>query len=173
MAVGAGAGRDILWAPWRMAYVSAENEGEYENGTGCVFCDLPALGDDARALILHRGEHCYVVMNAYPYASGHLMVIPFQHLDRITDLPHAALVEMMDLARTAQMALEDAMHPHGFNLGMNQGAAAGAGIADHLHLHVVPRWSGDTNFMTAIGELRVMPQSLDETYAALKPGFRA
>jgi ATP adenylyltransferase len=159
-----------MWAPWRMAYVSAEHDHEFE-GPRCVFCDLPALGDDARALILDRGEHCFVVLNAYPYASGHLMVVPFAHVDRLTDLTAAARAEMMELARTAQEVIAGAMAPHGFNLGMNQGAAAGAGIADHLHLHLVPRWSGDTNFMTSTGDVRVMPQSLEETYAALKPGF--
>ena len=159
-----------MWAPWRMAYVSAEHDHEFE-GPRCVFCELPALGDDARALILDRGEHCFVVLNAYPYASGHLMVVPFPHVDRLTDLTAAARAEMMELARTAQEVIAGAMAPHGFNLGMNQGAAAGAGIADHLHLHLVPRWSGDTNFMTSTGDVRVMPQSLEETYAALKPGF--
>jgi len=159
-----------MWAPWRMAYVSAENGDEHE-GPGCIFCDLPAQDDDVRTHILARGEHCFVILNAYPYASGHLMVVPYAHLDRLTDLPTHALIEMMEFARTAQTALDGAMHPHGFNIGMNQGAAAGAGIADHLHLHVVPRWSGDTNFMTTIGDLRVMPQHLDETYAALRPGF--
>jgi len=161
-----------MWAPWRMAYVSAENGDEHE-GPGCIFCDLPAQDDDVRTHILARGEHCFVILNAYPYASGHLMVVPYAHLDRLTDLPTHALIEMMEFARTAQTALDGAMHPHGFNIGMNQGAAAGAGIADHLHLHVVPRWSGDTNFMTTIGDLRVMPQHLDETYAVLRPGFSA
>lgn len=161
-----------MWAPWRMAYVSAEHDHEFE-GTGCVFCDLPAQGDDARALILARGQHCFVIMNAYPYASGHLMVVPYSHLDRLTDMPQDAVAEMMELARTAQVVLSEAMHPHGFNLGMNQGSAAGAGIADHLHLHLVPRWSGDTNFMPVTGDVRVMPQSLEETYAMLKPGFPA
>jgi ATP adenylyltransferase len=159
-----------MWAPWRMAYVSAENDHEHE-GPRCVFCDIPAQGDDARALILARGAHCFVVMNAYPYASGHLMVVPYAHLDRLTDLTPDATIEMMDLARTAQGVLSMAMGPHGFNLGMNQGSAAGAGIADHLHLHLVPRWSGDTNFMPVTGDVRVMPQSLEETYAMLKPGF--
>ena len=161
-----------MWAPWRMAYVSAENDHEYE-GPRCVFCDLPAMGDDAQALILARGEHCFVILNAYPYASGHLMVVPYAHLDRLTDLAPEAVVEMMDLARTAQDVLQGALKPHGFNLGMNQGAAAGAGIEAHLHLHLVPRWSGDTNFMPVTGDVRVMPQSLEETYALLKPGFDA
>lgn len=161
-----------MWAPWRMAYVSAEHDLEFE-GPRCVFCDLPAQGDDARALILARGQHCFVIMNAYPYASGHLMVVPYSHLDRLTDMPQEAVAEMMDLARTAQEVLSEAMHPHGYNLGMNQGSAAGAGIADHLHLHLVPRWSGDTNFMPVTGDVRVMPQSLEETYEMLKPGFPA
>lgn len=150
--------------------MSAENDHEYD-GPGCVFCDLPALGDDPQALILARGAHCFVVLNAYPYASGHLMVVPYAHLDRLTALPPDAVVEMMDLARTAQEVLQGALGPHGFNLGMNQGAAAGAGIEAHLHLHLVPRWSGDTNFMPVTGDVRVMPQSLDETFALLKPGF--
>jgi ATP adenylyltransferase len=161
-----------MWAPWRMAYVSAEHDHEFE-GPRCVFCDLPMQGDDARALILARGEHCFVIMNAFPYASGHLMVVPYAHLDRLTDLTPEALAEMMELARAAQQVLSDAMKPHGFNLGMNQGSAAGAGIADHLHLHLVPRWSGDTNFMPVTGDVRVMPQSLEESYALLKPGFGA
>ncbi len=153
-----------------MAYVSAEHDHDDE-GLACIFCDLPAVGDDAQALILARGTHCFVIMNAHPYATGHVMVAPYAHLDRLTDLPGDALVEIMELARVAQIVLEDAMHPHGFNIGMNQGAAAGAGIADHLHLHVVPRWAGDTNFMTVIADLRVMPQHLDETYALLHPRF--
>ena len=155
-----------------MAYVSAEHDHEFE-GPRCVFCDLRMQGDDARALILARGEHCFVIMNAFPYASGHLMVVPYAHLDRLTDLTPEALAEMMELARAAQQVLSDAMKPHGFNLGMNQGSAAGAGIADHLHLHLVPRWSGDTNFMPVTGDVRVMPQSLEESYALLKPGFGA
>ncbi|MBL6634138.1 MAG: HIT domain-containing protein [Thermoleophilia bacterium] len=155
-----------------MAYVSAEHDHEFE-GPQCVFCELPAQGDDVQALILARGQHCFVIMNAYPYASGHLMVVPYSHLDRLTDMPPDAVAEMMELARAAQVVLSEAMHPHGFNLGMNQGSAAGAGIADHLHLHLVPRWSGDTNFMPVTGDVRVMPQSLEETYAMLKPGFDA
>ena len=161
-----------MWAPWRMAYVSAEHDHEFE-GPQCVFCELPAQGDDVQALILARGQHCFVIMNAYPYASGHLMVVPYSHLDRLTDMPPDAVAEMMEFARAAQVVLSEAMHPHGFNLGMNQGSAAGAGIADHLHLHLVPRWSGDTNFMPVTGDVRVMPQSLEETYAMLKPGFDA
>ncbi len=153
-----------------MAYVSAEHDHD-DDGRHCIFCDLPAVGDDVQALILARGTHCFVILNAHPYVTGHMMVVPYAHLDRLTDLPGDALVEIMELARVAQIVLEDAMHPHGFNIGINQGAAAGAGIADHLHLHVVPRWAGDTNFMTTIADLRVMPQHLDETYALLHPRF--
>lgn len=155
-----------------MAYVSAEHDHEFE-GPRCIFCDLPAQNDDVRTLILARGEHAFVIMNAFPYTSGHLMVVPYVHVDRLPALPAPALTEMMSLAQQAQVVVDDAMHPHGFNIGMNQGVAAGAGIADHLHLHVVPRWTGDTNFMPVMGDVRVMPQHLDETYALLRPGFAA
>lgn len=155
-----------------MAYVSAEHDHEFE-GPRCIFCDLPAQNDDVRTLILARGEHAFVIMNAFPYTSGHLMVVPYVHVDRLPALPAPALTEMMSLAQEAQVVVDDAMHPHGFNIGMNQGVAAGAGIADHLHLHVVPRWTGDTNFMPVMGDVRVMPQHLDETYALLRPGFAA
>lgn len=155
-----------------MAYVSAEHDHEFE-GPRCIFCDLPAQNDDVRTLILARGEHAFVIMNAFPYTSGHLMVVPYIHVDRLPALPAPALTEMMSLAQEAQVVVDDAMHPHGFNIGMNQGVAAGAGIADHLHLHVVPRWTGDTNFMPVMGDVRVMPQHLDETYALLRPGFAA
>lgn len=161
-----------MWAPWRMAYVGAEHDDALHE-RGCVFCDLPALGDDRAALILARGEHCFVIMNAYPYASGHVMVVPHAHVNRLTDLDERAVADMMALARSAQEVLSQAMRPHGFNLGMNQGSAAGAGIEDHLHLHVVPRWHGDTNFMPVTGEVSVMPQALEETYAVLRPGFPA
>ncbi len=155
-----------------MAYVSAEHDHEFE-GPRCIFCDLPAQNDDVRTLILARGEHAFVIMNAFPYTSGHLMVVPYAHVDRLPALPAPALTEMMSLAQQAQVVVDDAMHPHGFNIGMNQGVAAGAGIADHLHLHVVPRWTGDTNFMPVMGDVRVMPQHLDETYALLRQGFAA
>ncbi len=155
-----------------MTYVSAEHDDAFD-GPACRFCALPAMGDDDGALILTRGEHCFVIMNAYPYSTGHLMVIPYAHVDRLTDMTAEATAEMMDLTRAAQTVLTEAMGPHGFNLGMNQGSAAGAGIEDHLHLHLVPRWTGDTNFITVTGDIRVMPQGLDETYAILKPGFGA
>ena len=169
-----GAGRpggpDIMWSPWRMAYISAEHKGAYEDAPACVFCDLPAQGDDARTSILHRGEHAFVIMNLYPYNNGHLLIVPYAHVDTLAALGAATLTEMMTLAQRAQGVLEDRMRPQGFNMGINQGKAAGAGIADHLHMHIVPRWVGDTNFMPVLGDVRVMPQHLEETYALLAPG---
>lgn len=161
---------DIMWAPWRMSYVGADPA---ERNPGCVFCELPAQADDAAAYILHRGRLAYVIMNRYPYNNGHLMVVPFAHVPSLTDLASEAAVEMMDLARRSQDVVQEAMRPQGFNVGMNQGRAAGAGIEEHLHLHLVPRWVGDTNFMPAIGHTRVMPQHLDESYELLRRGFAA
>lgn len=163
-------GPDIMWAPWRMAYISGEHEHGFE-GPRCVFCTLPARDDDARSYILHRGERCFVIMNLYPYNNGHLMVVPYAHVDSLLALDAETTAEMMALTQRAQTVLTDTMHPHGFNVGMNQGRAAGAGIADHVHLHILPRWVGDTNFMPAIGDCRVMPQHMDDTYDLLKPGF--
>jgi ATP adenylyltransferase len=163
-------GPDIMWAPWRMAYVAAEHDEQYD-GPACVFCRLPALEDDARSYILHRGQRCFVVLNLYPYNNGHLMVIPYAHVDTLRDVDEAAAAEMLQLVRRSQQVLTDAMGPQGFNIGINQGRAAGAGIADHIHMHVVPRWAGDTNFMPVLGDVRVMPQHLDDTYAALRGGF--
>lgn len=159
-----------MWAPWRMAYIEREHQDGY-TGSQCPFCALPAQNDDARTYILHRGENAFVIMNLYPYNNGHLMTVPYAHHSSLADLDAATLGEMMVLAQRAQAIIDAAMHPHGYNLGLNQGTAAGAGIADHVHLHVVPRWAGDTNFMPVLGDLRVMPQHLDETYALLRPGF--
>lgn len=157
-----------MWAPWRMDYVTG---GEARRSRGCVFCDLPAQGDDTAAYILLRGRLAYVIMNRYPYNNGHLMVVPYTHVASFTDLEAEAAAEVVELARRSQSVVQEAMGPHGFNLGMNQGSAAGAGIEEHLHLHLVPRWVGDTNFMPAIGDTRVMPQHLDDTYALLRAGF--
>jgi ATP adenylyltransferase len=162
---------DIMWSPWRMAYIAAEHKGAYEDAPRCVFCDLPAQDDDARTYILHRGERAFVIMNLYPYNNGHLMIVPFEHTDTMAALDLDTLAEMMALAQRAQAVLEERMRPQGFNLGVNQGRAAGAGIADHVHMHLLPRWVGDTNFMPALGDVRVMPQHLDETYALLVGGF--
>lgn len=162
--------REIMWSPWRMAYIAAGNSAPPAPGA-CVFCDLPAAGDDEAAYILYRGRRAFVIMNLYPYNNGHLMVIPYAHVDTLTALDEATLTEIMVLAQRAQTVIQERMHPQGFNLGMNQGRAGGAGIAEHVHLHVVPRWAGDTNFMPVVGDVRVMPQHLDETFALLRPGF--
>ena len=157
-----------MWAPWRMKYVSSPHG---ERPEGCVFCDLPAQGDDTATYILRRGRSAYVIMNLYPYNNGHLMVVPYAHESALPALDAAVVHEMMELTRVSQLVVQDAMRPQGFNLGMNQGRAAGAGIEEHLHMHIVPRWIGDTNFMPAVGDTRVMPQHLDETYALLRKRF--
>ena len=163
--------REIMWSPWRMSYVTADKTPTADGA--CVFCDLPAQGDDEAAYILYRGRRAFVIMNLYPYNNGHLMVIPYAHVDTLTALDEPTLTEMMVLTQRAQTVIQERMHPQGFNLGMNQGRAGGAGIAEHVHLHVVPRWAGDTNFMPVVGDVRVMPQHLDETFALLRPGFTA
>jgi ATP adenylyltransferase len=149
-----------LWAPWRLSYVTGARP------EGCVFCHHLTQTDED-ALIVHRGEHCYVVLNLYPFGSGHLMIVPFRHVAAPRDLSAEERVEVWELLDRALAAIEQALGAHGHNVGFNLGAAAGAGIADHLHLHVVPRWSGDYNFMPVLADIRVMPQYLAETRAAL------
>ena len=141
--------------------------GRKDGARGCIFCDKPAEDRDAENLILHRGRTNFVILNAYPYNNGHLMVVPYRHLHRLSELTPEENGEMLSLAALMTEVLGDVSHPEGFNLGMNLGAVAGAGIADHLHLHVVPRWSGDTNFMPVVGDVKVMPEALDQVYAKL------
>lgn len=162
-----------MWAPWRSTYVGREHAGEYEKPEVCPFCRLPASGDDRTALILHRGRHAFVIMNLYPYNNGHLMVVPFAHVDDLRALEAPALAEFTGLIQRCEDALDDAMGPEGFNVGINQGRAAGAGIAEHLHAHVIPRWIGDTNFMPAVNDTRVIPQHLTETYDLLHARFNS
>jgi ATP adenylyltransferase len=157
---------DYLWTPWRYHYVAS-----IDKKTGCVFCDLPQSGDDASALIVHRAEHNFIVLNAFPYTSGHVMVVPFAHVDRLNLLSEAAAEEMMSLVRRLEKILMESYGPDGVNLGMNIGKAAGAGVASHIHMHVLPRWIGDTNFMTVVGETRVLPEALEDTYRRLKEKF--
>lgn len=159
---------DTLWSPWRFRYVSEGTKSER-----CIFCDK-AAGDTARdreELILHRGRSNFVILNLYPYTTGHAMVAPYAHVAHLADLDAATLSEMMELAQRLQLALEAAYHPEGYNLGMNLGRCAGAGVADHLHLHLLPRWTGDSNFMTVIGETRVHPEELLTTYDKLARSF--
>lgn len=157
---------DYLWTPWRYAYVSTADKAPE-----CVFCHLQSMGDDERALIVHRGQHNFVVLNAFPYTSGHSMVVPYQHLDRLGKLPAEALCEMTELTRRLERIYFEEYHPDGVNLGMNIGKAAGAGVAGHIHMHVLPRWVADANFMTVVGETRVLPELLAETYSRLKQAF--
>ncbi len=138
----------------------------------CIFCDAardPA--DDDRNFVLHRGAHTFVILNLYPYISGHLMIAPYAHLGELDAAPKEATDEIMDLTKRCQTALREIYHPQGFNLGMNLGRAAGAGIADHIHMHLMPRWSGDTNFMTSVAETRVLPEDLATTYRKLREKF--
>ena len=156
---------DRLWAPWRLSYVTAPPAPVTE----CVFCDTRS-GRDID-LVLFRSEHCYVILNLYPYNNGHLMVVPNRHLSTLEALNGEEQSELIRLTRLSEMALNDAYQPHGINVGINLGKAAGAGIENHLHIHLVPRWSGDTNFMTAVGETRVLPEDLAATAARLRPIF--
>jgi len=157
---------DYIWTPWRYAYMSAAGKVE-----GCVFCELPKKNDE-EALILHRAEHCFVILNAFPYTSGHAMVVPHAHLDRLEKLPQPAAHQMMDLSQKLEGLLREVYQPDGVNLGMNIGAAAGAGVAGHIHMHVLPRWIADANFMTVVGETRVLPEDLKTTWKRLREGFR-
>jgi len=154
---------DYLWTPWRYAYVTTA-----EKTSGCIFCDLPKLGDDAAARIVHRSPHCYIVLNTFPYTPGHVMIVPFAHLDELQKLPPAAAHEMMDLSQTMEKVLRQLYNPDGVNLGMNIGKAAGAGVAGHIHMHALPRWVADANFISVIGETRILPETLDLTYKRLK-----
>jgi ATP adenylyltransferase len=149
-----------LWAPWRAQYVSASKSRE------CIFC-AAAAGREPR-LVVQRGERCFTMLNAFPYASGHLLLAPYRHVAQLEELDEQETGELLGLARQALLALREVMSPAGFNLGLNLGEVAGAGIRDHLHLHVVPRWQGDTNFMPVIADTRVISQALDATAQALR-----
>ena len=159
---------DRIWAPWRLAYVK---DASKDTDQDCIFCAKPAAGDDESNLIVHRGERCFVMLNLYPYTNGHLMVAPYQHVAGIQDLPPETTAEMMAFAQRAIEVLKAKYEPHGFNVGFNQGRVAGAGVEHHIHMHVVPRWGGDTNFMPVLADTRVMPQTLDQTYEALAGTF--
>jgi len=158
-----------LWSPWRSKYIASGVDSYAE---GCVFCKIAADSDaDASNFVLHRGEQAFVLLNLYPYITGHLMIVPYLHTSEFDSVPKEITDEMMDLAKRSQRALREVYSPSGFNLGMNLGSAAGAGIADHIHIHVLPRWSGDTNFMTTVGESRVIPEALEVTYQKVKEKF--
>lgn len=159
---------DRLWAPWRMQYIKGIDKQEH----GCVFCLKSDNSKDQENLILYRGTHCFVLMNLYPYNNGHLMIIPYLHTSDLAQLDKETTFELWECLGRAQRALSDAFCPDAFNIGMNIGRAAGAGIDQHIHMHIVPRWNGDTNFISIIGDTKVISQGLNETYAALLPYFR-
>ena len=159
---------DRIWAPWRLAYVKDASKDDEQ---GCIFCTKPAEEDDRENLIVHRGERCFVLLNLYPYTNGHLMIAPFEHVAGLEGLPAETTAEMMALARRAIEVLNAKYEPHGFNVGFNQGRVAGAGVEHHIHMHVVPRWGGDTNFMPVLADTRVMPQTLEQSYEALVGKF--
>jgi ATP adenylyltransferase len=156
-----------LWSPWRMAYIDSGPDGE----DGCVFCDHLAEGDDAHANILYRGKSTFVILNAFPYNSGHLMVAPLRHVADTSDLSPPEQSELMEVTCKSVEIVRAVLGAHGFNVGMNLGGVAGAGIPGHLHMHVVPRWGGDTNFMPVVGETKVLPELLDQTRGRLQPYF--
>ncbi len=151
------------WAPWRMSFLLGPKQ------KGCVFCELPKQRTDSENLILFRGRHCFVILNKFPYNNGHLMIVPYQHTKDLSEMPTSTHTEMMLLVTRAVKILEETMGPQGMNLGMNLGAAGGAGIRDHLHMHVVPRWAGDTNFMPVLADTKVLVEHLSSTYDRLAP----
>jgi ATP adenylyltransferase len=158
-----------LWAPWRMAYIA----GIEKKDEGCIFCSKPKqdVSCDRDNLLLYRGERCFVMMNLFPYNNGHLMIIPYKHTSDILYVDMEAAAELWELVCRCKVALSAVMNPEGFNIGMNLGRPAGAGIDQHVHMHIVPRWNGDTNFMPVLGETKVISQALNDTYDALYPHF--
>jgi ATP adenylyltransferase len=153
-----------LWAPWRMEYIGQAREGKDQ---GCIFCEKPKEGDDEKALIVARSERSFAMLNRYPYNTGHLMVAPFRHVGELEEVEDDESLDMQRLMQRCVKALKEAMQPDGFNIGMNLGVVAGAGIPDHLHWHVVPRWQGDTNFMPVVAGSKVLPEALEKTVRTL------
>jgi len=184
---------DYLWTPWRFAYVTfadrparrgvPEQLEAWQGDLGCVFCNMiaaidhaidhgmdPDQAESAAGLVL-RAEYCFICLNAFPYTSGHVMVVPYLHLDRLANLPLVAAQEMTHLAQQTERVLDKVYSPQGFNFGMNVGQAAGAGVAAHIHLHAMPRWIGDTSFMTSVAETRTLPEDLETTWRRLRAAF--
>ena len=157
-----------IWAPWRLDYVK---DASKDSADECIFCAKPSEDDDEANLIVHRGDRCFVILNLFPYTNGHLMVSPYEHVASLPELDAETLAEMMALAQQAMRLLEERYSPHGYNVGFNQGRIAGAGVEHHIHMHVVPRWGGDTNFMPVLADTRVMPQTLEQTFETLRGGF--
>lgn len=159
---------EYLWSPWRMKYIQSNKEQD-----GCVFCLAQELQDSPENLIVHRGKRAFVILNRFPYTSGHLMAVPYDHQATIIDLEGDTRAEMMELSNQCILVLKKVYRPQGFNVGINIGGAAGAGIREHVHMHIVPRWNGDTNFMSALGDTRVLPETLEETYWRIRKMWEA
>jgi len=159
---------EILWTPWRYPYIKKAGK---EKG-GCIFCEALSLGDDRKALILARGRYNFLILNLYPYNSGHIMVAPMEHIASFYQYGKEESEEFIELAKLSVKVLEEVYHPEGFNIGMNLGRPAGAGVVDHFHLHIVPRWNGDTNFMSTVGGVRLIPEDITATYEKLHPRFK-
>jgi len=157
---------DFIFSPWRYTYIK-----EADAASECIFCSLPKAGDDRKANIVYRAEHNYIILNAYPYTNGHVMIVPFAHLDEYRKLPTSTAQEMTALCQRMEGVLHELYQPQGINLGMNIGKAAGAGVAGHIHMHMLPRWGADANFMTTIGETRVLPEALELTYEKIRAKF--
>lgn len=157
---------DVLWSPWRYDYITGSGGSRT---SGCVFCDiLSSAAPDDEKFIVKRAAFNFIILNIYPYGTGHLLIVPYEHIAELDKADKATTDEMMDLVKSSKAALGDVYSPDGFNLGMNLGKSAGAGVEGHFHMHVLPRWTGDVNFMTAVGQTRTMPESLPSTYAKLK-----
>ena len=161
---------EIKFTPWRMAYISSSDTPASDE---CVLCLRGREAPAAENLVLYRGTSCYTLMNLYPYNTGHLMIVPYQHTADLAGLDTVIAGELFDLTRRSIAAITAAMSPHGFNIGMNLGSTAGAGIHEHMHMHIVPRWNGDANFMPVIGGTKLIPEALEQTYAKLRPLFDA
>jgi ATP adenylyltransferase len=157
---------DHLFTPWRYAYIT----GTTAPGD-CLFCGLLQSNDDEKSLIVHRAKYCFVMLNAFPYTSGHTMIVPYEHVDELAKLSQSAATEMMALTQRLEAVLRELYRPDGLNLGMNLGKAAGAGVAGHIHMHILPRWFGDVNFMSSVGETRVLPENLPTTYNRIRGKF--
>jgi ATP adenylyltransferase len=155
-----------IWAPWRMEYIKKDKSGE------CIFCNLPKAGDDKNNFILFKGIYCFIIMNIYPYNTGHLMIVPYRHCACITELDTDESMELNELTKRSIQILRKVNTPDGFNVGFNLGKSAGAGYDEHIHNHIVPRWTGDTNFMPVLADIKIHPENLEQSYKKLVPHFK-
>lgn len=162
---------DRLWTPWRYDFIKGSNAEKPDGSRDCIFCSLRDARNDESVYVLHRAHHNYIVLNLYPYISGHLLIVPYEHTSELDAASDETTAELMRLAKQCQSVLREVYRPHGFNLGMNLGRSAGAGVAEHIHLHIMPRWTGDGNFMTTVAETRVIPEDLATTYGKLRGRF--